>query len=160
MVISVKVEGLNKIVKKATDRLNNLQPFWTSVGEYLKKRTAKECFDKEQSPDGVPWKPVQREGKILSDTGELKKSVQYKADPYGVVIGSKLKYARIHQYGGKITVSPKMRKALHYKGMHLRKTTQFINIPARPYLGVTQEDKKHIAQMMKIYLNYHKFGGG
>ena len=160
MVISVKVEGLNEIVKKATDKLNNLQPFWTSVGEYMKKRTVKECFDKEQSPDGTPWKPIQRDGTILSDTGELKKSVQYKAEPYGVVIGSKLKYARIHQFGGKIKVTPKMRAFLHHKGIHLRKNTQFINIPARPYLGVTQEDKTHIAQMMKIYLSYHRFGGG
>ena len=160
MVISVKVEGLNKIVDKAVGKLKNLQPFWTSVGEYMKKRTITQCFEKEQSPDGTAWKPIQREGKILSDTGELKKSVQYKADPYGVVIGSKLKYARIHQFGGKIKVTPETRSALHYKGIHLRKTTQTISIPARPYLGVTQEDKKHIAQMMKIYLRYHRFGGG
>ena len=155
MVINFKVEGLEKLQKKlqkSSNNLSNLKPFWTSVGEYMKRRTIKECFEKEQSPEGEAWKPIQREGKILSDTGELKKSVQYQADKNGVIIGSKLKYARIHQFGGSIKVTPKMRAFLHFKDIHLKKTTQFIKIPARPYLGVTQADKKHIIQMIRMYV--------
>ena len=139
-MINFKVEGLEKLHKKlqkSSNNLSNLQPFWTSVGEYMKRRTIKECFEKEQSPEGEAWKPIQRDGKILSDTGELKKSVQYQAYKNGVIIGSKLKYARIHQFGGSIKVTPKMRAFLHFKGIHLKKTTQVIKIPARPYLGVT-----------------------
>ena len=131
MVINVQVQGLERLKKKIEDKtrnLSNLQPFWQSVGEYMKTRTIKECFDKEQSPDGEKWKPIKhRQGKILQDTGELKKSIQYEADNSSVTVGSKLIYARAHQFGrGKI--------------------------PARPFLGVTEDDKKHIAQMIKIFL--------
>ena len=163
MVIDFKIEGLEKLqakIRETSGKLANLQPFWKSVGEYMKTRTIKECFDKEQSPDGEKWKPIQREGKILSDTGELKKSVQYEANSNGVIIGSKLKYSRIHQFGGKIKVTPKMRAFLHYKGIHLRKNTENINIPARTYLGVTPNDNKHIVQMLKIYVSRRNLGGG
>jgi len=163
MVINFKLEGLDKLKRrldKTKNKLSDLRPFWNSVGEYMKTRTIKECFDKEQSPDGEAWKPIHREGKILSNTGELKKSIQYQADRKSVIIGSNLKYSRIHQFGGKIKVTPKMRAFLHYQGIHLRKTTDFINIPARPYLGISQADRKHIAQMFKMYFKYHNSGGG
>ena len=155
MVINFQVKGLEELQKKfqgISNNLSNFQPFWTSVGEYMKQRTIKECFEKEQSPEGEAWKPIQRDGKILSDTGELKKSIQYQADSKGVIIGSNLKYSRIHQFGGKIKVTPKMRAFLHFKGIHLKKTTQVIKIPARPYLGVTQGDKRHIVQMIRMYV--------
>ena len=131
MVTNVQVQGLERLkrnLEEKAKKLSNSQPFWQSVGEYMKTRTIKECFDKEQSPDGEKWKPLKhRQGKILQDTGELKKSIQYEADNNSVTIGSKLIYARTHQFGrGKI--------------------------PARPFLGVTPDDKKHIAQMIKIYL--------
>lgn len=138
MVINFKIEGLEKLqakIKETSGRLANLQPFWNSVGEYMKTRTIKECFDKEQSPDGEKWKPIKREGKILQDTGELKKSIQYESDDNGVIIGSKLKYARTHQFG---------RGKIH----------------ARPYLGVTANDKRHITQMLKIYVSRNNSGGG
>ena len=77
MVINFKIEGLEKLqikIRETSGKLANLRPFWNSVGEYMKTRTIKECFEKEQSPDGEKWKPIQREGQILSDTGELKYS--------------------------------------------------------------------------------------
>lgn len=143
MVINVQIEGLKELQKKLNNSANNLkqmQKFWHSVGEYMKKRTIKECFDKEQSPDGQKWKPLSKARhkqrikkganyKILTDTGELRRSVQYKASDNDVVIGSNLKYAPIHQFGS----SKK-------------------NIPARPFLGVTQNDKNFILNMMKTYV--------
>ena len=140
MVINIQVHGMSKLqnkIKNLAEKLENLQPFFNSVGEYMKRRTIKECFDKEQSPNGEKWKPLKEatlkrrrnksSHKILQDMGELRRSIQYKSSKNDVVIGSKLKYARTHQFGrGKI--------------------------PARPYLGVTQSDKQHITNMFAIYL--------
>lgn len=40
---------------------------------------------------------------------------------------------RIQEYGAVIPVTPKMRAYLHYRGLHLRKDTNQIIIPARPH---------------------------
>ncbi len=173
MVINIQVEGIKALQDKLNTqikKLDNMQPFWHVVGEYIKKRTIQECFEKEQSPDGVKWKPLSeithkersKKGsyKILQDTGELRRSVRYKAFNNYVIISSNLKYSRIHQFGGKITVTPRMRAYLRYKGIYLRKNTQYITIPARPYLGVTQADKQHITSMFSQYLKRHNYFGG
>ena len=45
-----------------------------------------------------------------------------------------LKIARAHEYGVNIKVTPKMRNALHYIGIHLKKSTTHIHIPERSYI--------------------------
>lgn len=70
-------------------------------------------------------------------TGRLRTSMTTRMDADGMAVrvGTNLVYAAIHEFGGQIAVTPKMRAFLHTKNMHLRNATQFINIPARPYLG-------------------------
>jgi phage gpG-like protein len=41
----------------------------------------------------------------------------------------------IHEFGATVNVTDKMRKYLHFLGIHLKKDTQQIEIPARPFLG-------------------------
>ena len=41
----------------------------------------------------------------------------------------------VHEFGATIKVTDKMRKYLHYKGIHLNKDTTEINIPPRAFLG-------------------------
>ena len=42
---------------------------------------------------------------------------------------------RILEYGARIRVTPKMRAYLHWRGLHLKKETEFITIPSRPHWG-------------------------
>lgn len=150
MEITVKVEGLKRLEQKlkiAQNKLKGLRQFWSSVGSYVQRQTIKERFDKEQTPDGEKWKPLapstikarkkrHKKGimKILQDTGELRRSIKYEAEDDCVKVGSNLKYARTHQFGrGKI--------------------------PRRPFLGVTDNEKKHIAAMYKQYLIRNVLGG-
>ena len=151
MKINIKISGIDRLkqtLKAQADSLSNLQPFWQLVGMYVQKQTIKERFDKEQSPDGTKWKPLsparikQRlkrhktgKMKILQDVGELRRSVKYEAGQKYVRIGSNLIYAKTHQFG---------------RG----------NIPARPFLGVTQQERQHINDMFRTYLQRHVFSGG
>ena len=151
MQINIKAEGINSLkqsLQSRIDRLQNLQPFWQLVGMYVQKQTIKERFDREQSPDGTKWKALapatvkhrmrrNKSGymKILQDTGELRRSVTYEAGQSYVRIGSNLKYARTHQFG---------------RG----------NIPARPFLGITSNERNHIKGMFREYLKRHVFAGG
>ncbi len=150
MQISIQVEGLSRVqhkLKVAADKLNNMRQFWASVGMYVQRQTIRERFNKEQTPESKKWKPLaestirrrkkrHKRGnmKILQDTGELRRSIAYEANDDSVRVGSKLKYARTHQFGrGKI--------------------------PARPFLGVTESEKKHITSMFGQYIKRHILGG-
>jgi phage gpG-like protein len=53
-------------------------------------------------------------------------------------IGSRLVYAGIQNFGGKIRVTPKMRGYLHWRGLHLKATTNHITIPKREYLFISR----------------------
>lgn len=173
MKINIKASGVSKLkqrLQSQADHLLNMQPFWQLVGMYVQKQTIKERFDKEQTPDGTKWKPLapmtvawrlrrNKSGdmRILQDTGELRRSVKYEAGNNYVKIGSNLKYARIHQFGGNIRVSKKMRGFLHHRAFHV---SSLIRIPARPFLGVTAQEHKRIIDMFRVYLKRHVFTGG
>ena len=149
MQISIQVEGLERLkqrLKATADKLQNMRQFWSSVGMYVQRQTIRERFNKEQSPDGQKWKPLAEstkrrkkrhkrgQMKILHDTGALRRSIAYEAGNNSVKVGSVLKYARTHQFGrGKI--------------------------PARPFLGVTEGEKKHIVSMFGQYIKRHILGG-
>lgn len=69
----------------------------------------------------------------------------------------------IHQRGALITVSDKMRKFLHWKGIHLRADTVIIRIPPRPVLDMAivealemrkkDDPAKAVKEAMKEYIN-------
>lgn len=75
-----------------------------------------------------------------------------------ITIGSALPYSKIQQEGGKITITPKMRKFFwakfketknpQWKGLALTKKTT-INIPARPYLVIPNNDFDRIKRSVE-----------
>lgn len=182
MLISVKVEGLNKVqhkLKVTAEKLQDLRQFWTSVGMYVQRQTIRERFNKEQSPDGQKWKPLSpatihrrkkrhKKGnmRILQDTGELRRSITYEADTSSVKVGSVLKYARTHQFGGTVEISRQGQyKRDHKNHRFKRKGNSYsyshkVTIPARPFLGVTDNEKQHITSMFRQYLKRHVLGSG
>lgn len=161
MDIKIKVEGLSKLkgnLKKKIDKLQDLTQFFKSVGDYVVRQTQNERFEKEQSPEGVKWKPLSQarhkqrlkrhktgKYKILRDHGELRRSIkeQVSVAKDHVIIGSNLQYAAIHQFGGTI---------------HFKKKKGLVTIPARPYLGLNEKDKQHIIMMFQGYINRHVLG--
>jgi phage gpG-like protein len=72
-------------------------------------------------------------GQPLRDTGLLQRSISAAADPGGVTVGTNLRQARIHQFGG--VIKPVKKPVLVFPGptgelIFAKKVT----IPARPYL--------------------------
>lgn len=71
----------------------------------------------------------------LTDTGALKGSIAARVDDNGYEIGpAPLPYAAIHQFGGEITITPRMRAVLRGLGFRPRRSTETVRIPARPYI--------------------------
>ena len=86
--------------------------------------------------------------KILSKSGDLKKSITFAVDDTKVAVGpsDNVKYARIHQLGG--VIRPKSKKSLFVpcgkRMLRLKKVT----IPARPYLTVPQSEVPKLARVV------------
>ena len=73
-------------------------------------------------------------GHPQTDKAFLRRSIDYAATPEKVMVGSNLPYARIHQLGGKTGKGHK------------------VDMPARPYLGVSKEDMEEVRETMADFL--------
>ena len=91
--------------------------------ENLKDSTIKQRTKKKQWP-----------GMILQGTGQLASSVNTYYDNESAIIGSNLDYAAIHQVGGDAG------------------RNKAVEIPARPYLKLTDDDFDEILDVTKSYL--------
>jgi phage virion morphogenesis protein len=148
------LEGLARLkagLQARTGLLNTL-------GEYLTESTKQRIRGGGPAPDGTPWKPLQpltlelkknKDHGILWDSGMLKDTLAFELEGEdAVAIGSMMVYARIHQLGG--TIKPKEgKKALRVPKVGFRRS---VNIPARPYLGVSVEDKAILERKVQAWL--------
>ncbi|WP_261945375.1 phage virion morphogenesis protein [Paenibacillus melissococcoides] len=87
----------------------------------------------------------------MTDSARLKNSIKSTADGSGFAVGTNVIYARTHQFGEKgrsVTIRAKTRRGLIFKidGRWIRKRQVKVNIkiPARPYLGISEEDMLEI----------------
>ena len=135
--VSLNWGGFDKAMGKAAHKLGDTQALMESVGEALRSGTI-ERFDAEEDPQGKKWKPSARAmaggGKTLDKESHLKDSIDYAATSDKVMVGRNLPYARIHQLGGKTGKGHK------------------VDMPARPYLGVSEEDMDEVRETMADFL--------
>lgn len=135
--VSLNWGGFDKVLGKAAHKLGDTQALMESVGDALVSGTLKR-FDDEEEPTGKKWPKSKRaakeSGQTLTDKAFLRRSIDYAATPEKVMVGSNLPYARIHQLGGKTGKGHK------------------VDMPARPYLGVSAEDMEDVRETMADFL--------
>lgn len=178
--VSLNWGGLDKTLLKAARNLSDRRLLLETAGEMLVTST-KERFEDEEDPTGKKWTPSQRAtptedsvapsrrnakgqllkgsgkkikgnpgGKTLTDTARLRDSIDYDSTADAVTVGSKwvskdgsnVKYARIHQLGGKAG-----------RG-------HSVNIEARPYLGINDENMEDIREAVADFIKDSFTGGG
>lgn len=147
------------------------------LGEYLQSSTQKR-FKTQAAPDGTPWQPLQpryarrkkyAKDKILTLRGYLRSGIHYQVTgPAEVEVGSNTKYAAIHQLGGTID-KPTRQAAVRYRSVagrtlfavrkHKRVTERQVtipahqvNMPARPFLGISSVDDREIREIFLEWL--------
>lgn len=152
--VSLHWGGFDKAMANAAKKLASKKLLMASIGETLVSSTIKR-FTTETAPDGKAWQPSERAmsqgGQTLSDTGLLKRSIEYAATPTKVMVGSNKEYARIHQKGG--IIKPKNGKALKFKGRDGKNVfVKQVKIPARPFIGISEEDKKEVRETIHDFL--------
>lgn len=156
--MGIKITGdfnkFNQDLKRLVDF--NFTGLHKEIGEHLVEST-KDRFKDEESPDGDKWDKSYRAkaegGKTLSDKGTLKNSITYKATSKKVDTGTNIIYGAVHQKGKEIKV--KNADYLRFKVGNRWVKKKKVEIPARPFLGISEEDQTEIKHIITARIEDH-----
>lgn len=136
--------------------MRDTTPVMRAIGTGLVSST-QERFDAGQDPDGAAWaalNPTYAAGKrgpgILRESGMrggLQGSITYQAGRNEVRTGTNKIYAAIHQFGG--VIKAKNGGALAFKMGNRIVRTPSVTIPARPFLGISSDDRDMILDVVE-----------
>lgn len=156
--VTLEKVALDRHLAQLQRKLGSLTPIFDEIGGMLVTST-NQRFETQAAPDGQAWKPhtattlllraqggirgtrvvFRKDGgltvrarktidaaKLLILTGALQKSITHRATSSQVQVGTNRVYAAIHQFGGRAGRGKK------------------VDIPARPYLGLSDADRNAI----------------
>jgi phage virion morphogenesis protein len=166
ITIQVDDKQVLDMLAELSRRMTNLKPAMKEIGEDIVAST-KRRFADSVGPDGTPWEAnssvtvarylgvfsgshnkdgtLSKRGEarssdkkpLIGETKTLQSTINYQLDgTSGVHIGSPKVYAAMQQFGGTEAQFP-----------HLWGT-----IPARPFLGVSDQDKVNILDILGSYI--------
>ena len=160
--VEILLYGIAKRVEDAT-------PVMREIGEIVRESVMLN-FREGQSPEGDDWEPskraIEEKGKTLIDKAILRNSIHVVAGPSFVSVGTPDKRAATHQFGAArgsfkhmfVNVKSHLRKARDggipsYVHAHKRYTRlPWGDIPARPFLGIREEDWPDIKDALLDYI--------
>ena len=131
--ITVGSESLAAALREISRHASNLDPALADIGEYL-LNSHRARFRREVEPDGTPWLPLspkykrvkaKNKGKILRLDGHLQRLLRYQVSGGELVFGTNRIYGAVHQFG-----------------------FEEHGIPARPFLGISDEDESEVVQIL------------
>lgn len=146
----IELKGLDEINRRLAN-LKYRRPMLERIGQKLVS-DFQLGFRQGVAPDGSKWLPLKiRKGQPLVDKGLLRRSITPSVTDDQLEIGTNLKYARLHQYGG--VIKPKKGKYLKFAGrdgnpVFVKKVT----IPARPFLGLEERQVKKINRALQVWV--------
>lgn len=112
-------------------------------------------FERGEAPDGTAWpesEGARIEGRptLVKSARGLRDSIHRQAHPDRVEIGTNLVYAGVHQFGA--TIRAKTAKGLVFRGARGWTRTRQVEIPARPYLGISARDAADASAAVEAYV--------
>lgn len=135
--IDIDDRQVTAVLTELIARGEDLKPALREIGEYL-DLAHRERWDRERAPDGTPWAPLKpatqarkkrNAGKILVLDGYLRDQLRYQASSDRLEFGTDRVYGATHQFG-----RPEA------------------GIPARPFLGLSEEDERQVLEILTEYL--------
>lgn len=164
MSFSTRIEWDDRRARAALERVQkagaDLEPLLMSVGEGLILSTAQRA-SREIAPDGSAWLPLapstqarKRGPKMLSESGDMLRTA-YTTTRDELVFGTSDFKASFHQFGtAPYTIRPKTKKALWWPGAGSpRKSVRHPGLPARPFIGISDDDLDMIDGEAIAYLD-------
>lgn len=151
--IAVDDRQISAVLSRLIETGQNLAPIMEDIATYGENST-RGRFRTETAPEGNKWQPNQRGGKILKQHMHLLDSITRDHGEDFAEWGSDTSviYAAIHQFGG--VIRPKNKPYLTFKvpGGGFRRVKQ-VTIPARPFLGINDEDEGNIVDIIVQNIN-------
>lgn len=135
-------EELQRYLNQLAEKTENLRPLMKNIARILED-SVEENFEQQGRPrwEGLKKATIEQRvkrgywpGKILQMRGELAASITSDYDENSAVVGTNKVYAAIHQFGGKAGRNKQ------------------VNIPQRPFLKLTDNDKIYIIEAVRHYL--------
>lgn len=162
--VGIKIRPQDQTVSQAMARLvaqpSLVQPALKNIGEAL-VRSTRQRFADQKDPEGQPWTPLNPEyakakggGKILQKLGMrggLLGSIVWQVEGSQVQIGTNKIQAAVHQFGA--VILPRNASALVFRIGGKLVFAAKVTIPARPYLGVSADDRTEIAEIIEDHVN-------
>lgn len=131
------IAGLGEMAR----RLEHPLPMWETIGLSLVTST-QHRFETGVGPSGSPWPPsieARAQGRrTLIKSARLMQSITFNASDTGVEVGTNVIYAAVHQFGA--TIRPVSKAKLSFMLLGKRVFADQVTIPARPFLGLDEED--------------------
>lgn len=131
----------------------NTTPVMRAIGVGL-VRNVHDRFEAAVDPQGQPWQKLnpayaaaKRGPGILRESGMrggLMGSITFAASPDTVEVGTNKIYAAVHQFG--VTITPVKASHLVFRIGDQVVKAKSVTVPARPYLGISAEDERTIAE--------------
>lgn len=150
--IAVDASSFERIFKQLKPLLDlNANDLMSAIGAIGESQTRRRLSDEKTAPDGTPWKENSAGTSILTQTGQhLLGSIAWSASASEAEWGAAWEYAHVHQDG--MTITPKNGKALIFsiggKVVHAQKVV----MPARPFIGLSDENAREIVEVVTDYL--------
>ena len=144
-----KIRSFSEIDKKSIN---------AALAEGVRESTL-ERFKQSKDPSGKKWKTSIRasseNGKTLIQSSQLRNSINSVSDATGFAVGTNAKHAATHQFGepGR-SIRARKKKALRFMvdGKWVSKKQVRIRIPARPFLGLSDEDMREIKATVEDFI--------
>ncbi|SDX55751.1 phage virion morphogenesis protein [Thiocapsa roseopersicina] len=153
ITIELDDDALRATLGRLAASIADPSPALAEIGEHLLETTrARFGQDEKRGPDGMPWArntetTIARKGRDnpLHKSGTLAGQLRYQLDPRGraVEVGSNRVYAAVQQFG-----QPQGASGTTKRGGPI----PWGDIPPRPFLGVSADDREAISNILINYL--------
>lgn len=158
-----------RAMRRLQEVAGNLRPALVNIGELL-VRSTEDRFRDQQDPEGSSWAPLsaatlkrKKGNKILTESRRLRDSIVYHAAGDALQVGTNVVYAAVHQFGSgaepaKIPAHERLVKQAFGKQLRypvwarVKGFSRQQNIPARPFLGVSADDREQILEILQDHI--------
>lgn len=153
--LEINEDELTPLLLRLQAGLSDMTPVMQDLGELLVQSTQDRML-RGQQPDGAPFAPRSQTtleryaaqgfrfgSEPLNKSGEMRQQLAYDADPNGVTWGSNAIQSAVIQFG-----AGKGAFGTNAKGGPI----PWGNIPARPFLGVSTEDRSAMIEELEEWM--------
>ena len=150
ITVEIKDAEVLAMLNRLAKRGSNPRPALLAIGEELADSTLKR-FETSTGPDGSRWAPNspvtllrKRGDKPLIGAGKaLSTQIHYRVAADAVYIGSPMIYAAVQQFGARKGAFGTSRRG---------GPLPWGDIPARPFLGISADDRKTIDAIIRDHM--------